>query len=329
MDLDVLIGRVKRGASICLASLIFVSSGLPKDGKSFQPTLCLKLTGGWGSALPEKDDIDLRLESVNSTARFEYWREVDPSRVIGEIKPLNNHLPIPEWEAELRTTLGPHIILGFATSPPHKKTIESSIRYIQVPGEEGQIVDLTYRPIVKVWPPIKFRLYYFPFHESRINISVNGGIGIYPTEIEEYFAYGVTFPSGDFGLTERYTDAAARFPLGFQGGFYLEYCVSRNLAFVVETEWRQVKLSHFKGRGRYFMNEWTADGELTYSIYDENEGTLYYFTMVDLNIGSRFADIEVWDRIPDVSIYFFEDIRKVRLDLSRFSIRIGFKIRLF
>lgn len=327
MDLDFLEkSRVRLCASLCLALLIIVSPALPKDRKPFKPTLSLKLTGGWGSALP-KDDVDLQMESVNATATFEYWRQVDPSRVIGEIRALDNHLP--EWEAELRTTFGPHISLGFATSIPHKKTIESSVRYIQVPGEEGQIVDMTYRPAIKVWPPIKFRFYYFPFRESKINISINGGIGIYPTEIEEYFAYGVTFPLGDYGLTERYTDVAAPFPLGFQGGFYLEYCLSRNLAFVVETEWRHVKLSHFKGRGRYFMNEWTAEGVLSYSVYQEKEGTLYYFTMVDLHIGSRFADLEVWDKVPDASIYFLEDIRKARLDLSRFSIRIGFKIRLF
>lgn len=327
MDLDFLEkSRIRLCVSMCLALLIIVLPALSKDKTPFKPTLSFKLTGGWGSALP-KDDINLQMESVNGNARFEYWRRIDPSRVVGEIKTLDNHLP--EWEVELRTTFGPHISLGFATSIPHKKTIESSLRYIMVPGEEGQIIDMTYRPTIKVWHPIKFRVYYSPFRESKINISINGGIGIYPAEIEEYSVYGVTIPSGAYGITERYTHAAARFPLGFHGGFYLEYCLSRNLALVMETEWRLVKLSDFKGRTQFFVNEWTTEGELFNSDYWEHEGTLYYFTLEDLNLGSRYADLEVWDKIPDASSHFLRDIRKAGLDLSRFSIRIGFKIRLF
>jgi hypothetical protein len=313
-------------SAIFLLMLIDLSSAFPQDRKTFKPTLSLKLSGGWGSALP-KDDIDWRMESVNSNATFEYWREADPSRVTGEIRPLNNHLP--EWELELITSFGPHFRLGFATSIPHKKTVESSLRYIQVPGEEGQIIDMSYRPAIKVWPPMKFRLYYSPFRESKANISISGGIGIYPTEIEEYFTYGVTFPLGDYGLTERYIDASARFPFGLQGGLCFEYRLSKDLAIIVEAEWRHAKLGRFTGRSRYVVNEWTPEGELYHSVHWEEGGTLYYFTEVNPHIGSRFADLAVWDRIPDASLTDIDDIRKVRLDLSRSAIRIGFKIRTF
>lgn len=313
-------------ASLWLALLIIVSPALPKDRTPFKPTLSLKLTGGWGSALP-KDDIDIQMESVNTTATLEYWRLVDPSRVIGEIRALNNHLP--EWEAELRASFGPHFSLGFATSIPHKKTIESSLRYIMVPGEEGQIIDMMFRPTIKVGPPIKFSLHYSPFRESGLNISINGGIGLYPAEIKEDFVHRVTIPSGNYGITERYISAATRFPLGFQAGLCFRYRVARNIAFVIESEWRYVNLSDFRGRARVFVNEYTADGELWHSVQWEQGGTLYFYTEEDLYLGSRYADLQIWDKVPNVSIGFLRDIRKVRLDLTRYALRIGIEIRLF
>ena len=76
------------------------------------------------------------------------------------------------------------------------------------------------------------------------------------------------------------------------------------------------------------MNEWTAEGELSHSAYREEGGTLYYFTEENPHIGSRFADLAVWDRIPDISDTFIDDVRKVKLELSRSAIRLGFRIRL-
>ncbi len=316
----------KLGSAVCLVVLMALSPALPQDGKPFRPALSFKLSGGWGSPLP-KDDIDRYLESVNNNAEFKYWREVDPSRVTGEIRPLNYQLP--EWELELIATLGSHISLGFATSIPHKKAVESSVRYIQVPGEEGQVVDMSYRPSIMVWPPMKFRFYYSPLRESRADISINGGIGIYPTDIDEYFTYGLVFPLGDYGLSEQYIDSSARFPLGFQGGFCFEYRFTKNLALVVETEWRHVVFNRFKGRVRYFVNEWTREGEHYLSWHDDEKGTLYYFTEENQDLGARWGVLTVWDKIPDISVTFISDIKKVRLNLSRSAIRIGFRLRLF
>lgn len=292
----------------------------------FKPKLSLKLTGGWGSALP-KDDVDIHLESVNTTPTLEYWRRVDSSRVVGEIKPLNNHLP--EWEAELRVSFGPHFSLGFATAIPHNKTNESSLRYIMVPGEEGQIIDMTFRPTIKVGPPIKFRLHYSPFRESRLDISINGGIGLYPAEIKEILIHRARIPSGDYGITERFISAAAHFPLGFQAGLCLRYRIAGNISFVIESEWRYVNLSDFRGRTQVFVNEYTADGKLWNSDQWERGGTLYFYTEEDLYLGSRYAELQIWDKVPDVSIGFLRDIRKVRLDLTRYALRIGIEIRLF
>lgn len=119
------------------------------------------------------------------------------------------------------------------------------------------------------------------------------------------------------------------YPLGFHAGLELEYNLSKNLALVVEAQGRYVKLANFKGKNQYFIQEWLPTGELYNTVRYEVHGTLYYCTLEDPGLGARYADLLVWDKIPFVSIYFYDNIRKVKLDLSRFAVRIGLKLRLF
>jgi hypothetical protein len=310
--------------SLLLALMAFPAS--PEDTSSFKLNLSFKLTGGWGSALPT-NDVNRQLESFNNNAKFVYLRQYDPRSVLGEITTLDNQ--VHEWEAELRMDFSSHISLGIATALPYKKTNESTLRYTIFGPYGQQVHDFIYHPTITVGPPLRFTLYYSPFSGSRFRAYINGGIGLYPARIEEDRILTKTFPLGDSGRTERHTDVQPAYPLGFHCGLDLEYSFIKSLALVIEAQWRYIKLTDFQGTNQYFIQEWSSTGELTKTVYDDVHGTLYYCTQWDDDIGSRYVDLFVWDKIPDVSISFYEDIRKVKLDLSRFALRIGLKIRLF
>jgi hypothetical protein len=313
--------------SLSLAIIITVAFADAKDEWRFKPNLSFKLTGGRGSALPV-GDINAQLESVNNNAAFVYWRQHDPSRVTGEITQLEEPLHLPEWEGELRIDMSPHISVGIATSPPYKTSKESSVRYLIIQGTDTQIVDYTYRPTIKIGPPIRFSIYYSFFGRSWLHVSFVGGIGLYPTTIKEYRKRAVTLLSGAYGYEERYIDTECNIPLGLHCGLDMEFSLFKNLTLVLEAQWRNVKLSNFKGSSQLNVREWTSAGELYTDRSTVENGTLYYLTEEDLYLGARYANVRVWDRVPEGSVNLYSDIRKATFDLKRSAVRIGLKIRL-
>ena len=85
----------------------------------------------------------------------------------------------------------------------------------------------------------------------------------------------------------------------------------------------QGKLAKIRG----LKGIWKTD--TAYGAHAEGKGTLYYFTRDDLNFGGRVADLQIWEKVPDVSYLFISDIRKAILDYSGFSLKIGIRIKLF
>lgn len=308
------------------ALLAFNPLAFPQVRSPFKPNLSFKLTGGWGSALKE-NDVNRVLDSFTNNWRFVYLREHDPRSVVGELTTLDNR--VSEWEAEFRMDFGRHLSLGVATSLPYKKTNEGTVRYIIFAPEGQQVHDYTYHPTILVGPPIKFNVYYSPFKGSIFRISINGGIGLYPARIKDVFTFAITHVSGSTALTIRETDAQPEYPLGFHGGLELELDLFRGLSLVVEAQVRRVNFENFRGRQQVSTWGWSPTGELWQSSKWVEAGAYYYCTEEDLHIGARYADLWIWDEMPDVSIGFIDDIRRVRLDLSRFAIRAGLRIRLF
>jgi hypothetical protein len=100
----------------------------------------------------------------------------------------------------------------------------------------------------------------------------------------------------------------------------MELLLARNLALTAEVQWRYTRISNFRAIQQY---------ETGYPSYEETTGWLYYFTKENLFIGSRHADLTVWEVPPYASVEFIMDVRKARLDLSGLSLLVGMKIRLF
>ena len=298
----------------CITSIAF-----SKEGR-YKPGFSIKLTYGtnrysWG-------DINECLESFNNNELFEYMRSYFPELISGEIIKLDNFAS--DWEAELRVD----IIRRFALSLTISETIiqknESSLTYIHrhLIGDLVSTYIYTYKPEVKVWMPVKLGIYYTLPFSSKINITFNAGIGYYSAKVSEYMRYEKTLPTGETEWTVRDWETNRKRVCGFHGGIGLEFSLIKNFALVVEVQRRYAKIKNLNGIMR---------GEAKYSegIYLEWKGALYFFNMWDLGIGTRYDDLEVWERPPDVSIRDLVDIRKAVLDLTGYSFRVGIRIRLF
>jgi opacity protein-like surface antigen len=310
--------RASKSGIVWILTIIslFLLNGITvsMEGK-IRPRFSIKVTHGanysfWG-------DINRYLESVNNNEVFEFWRKNAPERVVGEINTLNNWTD--SWEAELRIDLSPKIAVGIATSGAIRRKNESSLIYTYIGAPGSQVTALTYKPEVKAQMPIRLGIYYTLPYGRKASFFFNAAIGYYSGKISDYLKYEVTDPSGGYGWTTRYNETERKSSLGFHSGFGVEYSLMRNLALVVETQGRYVKIKGFKARARY---------DYAYSMPSEVAGTLYYFTKWVLGIGVRYADLVVWEKPPDITIYSPADIRKAILDLSGFSLRVGIRIKL-
>lgn len=302
---------------MAINSLIFLTGiGYSKEG-IFKPRFSIKLAYGmnnnfWG-------DINKCLKSFNSNELFDYMRRYFPERITGEIRELHNSAF--DWEAELKIEVGLRFSLSLATSEKIIQKNESFLTYIYRGSVGDQISSYTFKPEVKVSMPVRFGICYTLPLSSKINITFNTGVGYYSAKVSEYWKLEQTYPTGDTGWTIDYWETDPKRVFGFHGGIGLEYSLKKNFALVVEVQRRYAKLKDLKAIIQ-------REGRYSGGIH-EYKGTLYYFNLWDLGIGTRYDDLTVWEEPPEISIKDIVDVRKAVLDLSGFSLRVGLKIKLF
>jgi len=305
--------------SVCSLFVLFLLANFvySEENMLFKKRFSIKLAGGWGSNIPIGDVNDC-LESFNNNEVFEIHRKYETGRVVGEIKTLDTR--VFHGEAELRFDLTPRISFGIATSTPIHKRNESSVTYTILGWAGPQIMTWTFRPEIKVSYPIRLSGYYTLPLIPRLNISVGGGIGLYPSKILHVMRYDATYPAGGTGWYYASQVAKRHFALGFHGNIILEYFFSNRLALVTEFQPRYVKISGFKGTLK--VTNYSGQSH-------QISGTLYYFTEWNHSIGARHATLEVSEKSPDAGSRYFEDVREAVLDLSGYSLRIGIRVGLF
>lgn len=294
---------------------LLVKSVYPEEKKPFKPRFSIKLTEGWGSVAI--GDINRSLKSVNNNYTFEYFRRNYPDYMVGEIKTLETNLS--DWEAELRMEITPRISLGVATSAPFQRSNESSATYTMI---ELQWQTYTYKPKIEVSMPVILRFYYSLLPRSKINILLNAGVGLYTGKMQEFFKLEVASPPAYIPeWITRYWETERKSSFGLQGGAGIEYLLTKRLALVAEFQVRYAAIRNFWG-GQLNVSkyEWIYGGQIGY---------LYYFTKEELFLGARYADIEIFEELPEISDDFKDDFRKAVLDLSGYSFRIGLRIGLF
>ncbi len=214
----------------------------------------------------------------------------------------------------------PKSVWGFPHQALFIEATRASLTYTMTGGAGPQILVYTFNPDIKVAMPIRLNVYYTIPLISKINILFGGGIGFYSGKISRFSKTDITFPLGGTGWSSISMDAEKKFSIGFQGSALLEYTIIKNVALVMEFQGRLVKIRGLKG---------IRKTDTDYGDHDEEKGILYYYTREDLHFGGRVADLQIWEKIPDASIYFINDIRKAILDYSGVSLKIGIRIRLF
>lgn len=315
--------RVRNITKIVILLFLFpflLQFAYPEENKSFKSRFSIKFAMGGGSVA--LNDINKCLGSVNENKTFEYYREHFPDYIVGEIKKLDTSLY--DWDAELKINLTSRIGVGIAASGlfhpgPLKRSNESSLTYT---SQVLQIHTYTYKPKVEAWmPPAKLAIYYNLPYRSKMNIFFTLGIGNYKGKMQEYYKIEVTPPGYDSEWSSRFWKSEQKSSIGFHGGAGIEYLLSKSLALVAELQLRHAVLRDFKG--------FAEDDNKYLGPHDARYGFLYYHTKEDLFLGARYADIEVWEIPPDYSPEFIANIRKAKLDLSGFSLRMGIRIGLF
>jgi len=108
--------------------------------------------------------------------------------------------------------------------------------------------------------------------------------------------------------------------VGFHGGLGLEFNVFSHLAFVVEGTARYAKLKDLKGDYRCVFRVGTE------FVETEKDASLWYYDCFDPLSKKTYPALYIGRDIPSGREY--QNVRKAVVDLSGFSIRAGFKIRL-
>lgn len=309
--------KTRRPAALLLC-LLFSALFVSAEGKrSFISRFSLKITAGIGSALPIGDVNDC-LCSFNDNEVFEAHREANTGQVVGEIRTLDTRFF--HQELELRFELTPRISFGIATSLPIHKRNESSLTYTILGWAGPQVMTWTFKPEIKVSSPIRLSAYYILPFFRRFSVSIGGGLGFYPAKVSHFLRLDETIP---IGVSEWYTwdqEAKRNLALGVHGNAVLKYFLNDRLALVTEFQYRHIKIAGFKGTWKHE----NYSGEK----YEKN-GILYFFTEWDYFIGTRVANIEIFETPPEGGVRWIKDLRRAALDLSGYSIRFGINVRLF
>ncbi len=314
---------MQKNRSMGLASLfsfiLCAAVGFAQESKGFKPGVSIKLTGG-GSGLAV-GDINSSLGSIDRRLSSMEWRAYSTEKVMQ----LNNR--IGSWDAELKFDFTERLGLGIAVSNAVHLSNASRIPLFSSLADAGSptIGSFTSAPDVRVRMPIRLSIYYSLPVISRLTILLSTGVGYYSGIMKESLDYEISdFLGTAWYRSEWQTQWKAS--LGFHGGLGAEYHLSKRLAFVVEAQYRFVKIGNFKAT-------MSADSNLWQQLrnYDP-EGTLYLWSWgEDGPIGISYRELIVWSGIPpDYGASFGGSVRgKAKLDLSGISLRLGIRLGLF
>lgn len=158
--------------------------------------------------------------------------------------------------------------------------------------------------------PVKIGVYYCLSRFSKFRFFLSGGIGYYFAKISE------VYKNQWDGSWSHENQSAKGEGFGFQGGMGFELDIFKNIAFVVEGYGRYAKIGNLMGE---------RDWSMSFGPSGSRKGGLYYFDL-DIPYG-LLPYIEISSGTPGGLNR--RNVRKATVDLSGFTVRIGFKIRLF
>jgi len=296
-------------------ALLTVTQAYSQEVSRFRPGFHLKLTGGFTQSTI--GDMNDHLNSMNN-----YFMDYYGNLASGQIRSLTSEKS--DFQLELMWDFSRKLSVGIATSLPVKYRKESALRSPD-PQDQQIEFEVTVKPEIEVWMPVKASLYYSIYSNASINLRAYTGVSIFSTKMNEQQGFDRYYPDESvlFNMKNWVSDRSTA--AGWHGGLSFEYGVAKNLSILADFEGRLMRNSSMKGRMVYTSA--TSPGFITDVTAIYASGDLIY-----INSADGYYDLAV-----DTPILFDatglplsgQTERKARLDLSGFSFQIGFKLRLF
>jgi hypothetical protein len=266
------------------------------------------------------------LQSINSG--YDGIRLNDPPwGSVGEIQAIPGRFSA--WEAELRWDFWWGFSLGIAISAPTQYSGSSFLTFSIMNNALNQTINHTYTSNIEVSPPLMLTLHRSINVIRNLNVSIDGGIGLYRAQMTQTHLFHARYPLEDITLFTSSFDVSGS-ELGYRLGASVEYRFNQRFSMIAEGQWRFAKISTLTGIQTGETQTFDADGNLTAISSTSKEGILYHYFGEDFETG-EFREKLVVDDFPPpwVGIDLPHDVRNASLNLGGFTLKIGLRIRLF
>jgi len=282
-----------------LSMLLFATFTL--TGMSQAQGFRLKLSGGYGTMTTgDYNSYGAGLNDLISTI------EALGASTEGEFTKINLGL---EYEAEFILSLPAGFGVGVGVG--YIQRSETTELSATLPPSES--ASATLEPKITA-VPINVSAYYFAPGIAPLKFFVYGGIGYYygkmTIDIREESAPPAFWSEQEAMLKDQ--------GFGLHGGVGLEYNVAPKIALFIEGRVRQCKLKSWEGDGNYE----DSDG-----FTDTDEGSMWYFELLDQNYGSGEWFPGMTISTPPPSGPDIRNVRKFEVNLSGISLRTGIRIK--
>jgi hypothetical protein len=278
----------------------------------------LVLREGFGSL--GVGDMNTMLSST--TAVYDRAKEGSQEYMFGTFPEVSGRFK--EWGVEIRWRAWKGLSIGVALSGAVHLQGNGNISYAYTWTQSSSIESEVRRKT-----PINLNLYYsFPVF-SRVNLILNGGVGLYHARMSQthnwqrryldYSEYGA-----DTDVVGNYHYDVSGHTTGFHCGAALEYKFDDRFSMLAEGLWTFAKIRSLYGGSEYASEtSLVYGGDITSSNSSSEDGFLYHY------IENAFG----WEQLtffsdPD-SVTGISELRKATLDLGGFTLKIGLKIGLF
>jgi len=273
-------------------------------------------------------DLNKAIDSYNHNSYFEYLRSSQPDLISGSLDPLPH--ASTNLGMELRCHLSGRIALGVTLMAPYHLSNYSTITYAVVGGAGAQITSRSDRNTIKAGFSLLLTAHYSLIRNAIFGLSVHAGVAYRPAHHKLTREYDIQYPLGGRSLANWSWDLSRSFPIGFHSGLGFSARLSRKLALIVEATVRVMDIGHLTGRYRGTSSSFDPEGNLDFTNSYYGSGTLYYFSIFDDLIGTRYETVSVYESRPsEGGIDWISDVRNANLNLNGYSIRLGVMVNLF
>jgi hypothetical protein len=297
----------------CLVS--FSYAGQSSDSR---PRFSIKLGGG--GMYYRMGDINSHMESISSRLTSGTMQGLSKESV-----PLLSNW-IGTWEVEGRIMIWKKLELGISISSPRHSSQDTNLPLVSIFDQQGAVIGaFSSTQNIDLRTTLRGSLYYSLPVFSHLDLSVNGGIGLYAGRMSEAFDYDILDVSGAAWYWTSWATDWKR-ALGYHVGIGAEYMLNRHFALAVDIRYQYARMSDFSATMNSDSNLWPP------GFYYDSNGDLYAWGWgEDGPLGMSYGELIVWQGTPPITggTMGSHARGKAFLDLSGFSFMIGIRISLF